>query len=242
MRDGNTARVAEVFDFGPLFAFRARVGQAIPLVPPFGAVFVAWSDDDAEAWIARADATLEEGGRDRYRRSLDEIRRRGYSVSIRDTSRPGFAEAIETLTSAPDSDETRRSRDALVREMMRSGYLAADLDPAAAVRVGHVSAPVFDRHTLDYVLRRPYDTLYRREMMLSLPELGVKKVLFYVAGTETVKTELGEILCWQVVLKAKVLVFRFDLTFLIEKEYPYRYVRFGDKKRQMVIFKYEKRE
>src|SRR5262245_37710835 len=32
VRDGNTARVVEVFDFGPLFTARARVGQVIPLV------------------------------------------------------------------------------------------------------------------------------------------------------------------------------------------------------------------
>ncbi len=108
-------------------------------------------------------------------------------------------------------------------------------------RFYHISEPVFDRHTLDYVLRRPYDSLYRREMMLSLPELGIKKVLFHVMGTETVETELGEIPCWRVVLRAKVLFLKFELVFLIEKEYPYRYVRFGDKKRKMQICRYETR-
>ena len=39
-----------VFDFGPAFGARARVGQSIPLVPPFGAVFVAWDPTDAEQW------------------------------------------------------------------------------------------------------------------------------------------------------------------------------------------------
>lgn len=145
VRDGDTARVAEVFDFGPVFAPRARVGQTIPLVPPFGAVFVAWTDDDAEGWIARADATLEEDERDRYRHALDEVRRCGYSVSIRPTRRPELAQLIETLASTPASDEALRSRDALIREMMHSGYLAADLDAEHAVRVAQISAPVFDR-------------------------------------------------------------------------------------------------
>src|SRR5262245_45825 len=52
VRDGSTARVVEVFDFGPLFTPRARVGQVIPLIPPFGAVFVAWDEDEVEAWLA----------------------------------------------------------------------------------------------------------------------------------------------------------------------------------------------
>ena len=145
VRDGNTARVAEVFDFGPLFALRARVGQSIPLVPPFGAVFVAWTPDDAEGWVARADATLEKDERDRYQRALDEVRRRGYSVSIRDTRRPElFAEAVETLASKPDSDQVHGERDALIRVMLHSGYLAADLDGETAVRIAQISAPVFD--------------------------------------------------------------------------------------------------
>src|SRR5262245_46993820 len=59
VRDGNTVRVVDVFDFGPLFTPRARVGQVIPLVPPFGAVFVAWADDEFEAWLARAAETLD---------------------------------------------------------------------------------------------------------------------------------------------------------------------------------------
>ena len=108
IHDGHTARVVEAFDFGPLFALRARVGQAIPLVPPFGAVFVAWNDDDAEGWIARAGDSLEAGERDRYRRALGAMRRRGYSVSIA-TPRPAFEERIETLVGSPESDDAAAS-------------------------------------------------------------------------------------------------------------------------------------
>lgn len=144
VRDGDTARVVEVFDFGPLFALRARVGQAIPLVPPFGAVFVAWTEDDAEAWIARAGAALEPDERDRYRRALAEMRRRGYSVSVTAPRRAELAKALETLATSPEADDSHRDRDALIREVMHSGYLAADLDADAAVRVAQISAPVFD--------------------------------------------------------------------------------------------------
>jgi DNA-binding IclR family transcriptional regulator len=35
-------------------------------------------------------------------------------------------------------------RDELIREMMHSDYLAADLEAEADVRVGQISAPVFD--------------------------------------------------------------------------------------------------
>lgn len=142
VRDGNTTRVTEVFDFGPLFALRARVGQAIPLVPPFGAVFVAWSEDEAEGWIARAEATLEPDERDRYRRALAEVRRRGYSVAVAPSRRPELAEAFQTLASSPEADDARR--ETLLRDVMHSGYLPTDLDAEATLRVGQISTPVFD--------------------------------------------------------------------------------------------------
>ena len=143
IRDGDTARVAEVFDFGPIFARRARIGQAIPLVPPFAAVFVAWSDDDAEGWLARAGATLEPDERDRYRHALHEVRRRGYSCSVI-PRRPEFLEAVATLASPTASDATLGGREAFLREMMHSGYLAGDLQAETSLRVGQLSAPVFD--------------------------------------------------------------------------------------------------
>jgi DNA-binding IclR family transcriptional regulator len=144
VQDGHTARVVESFDFGALFAVRARVGQVIPLVPPFGAVFVAWNDEDAQRWIARAGSDLDAGERDRYRRALEGVRRRGYSVAIA-TSGPVNAETVETLARPPESEDARRARDELIREVMHSAYLATDLDAKSPVRVGQLSAPVFDR-------------------------------------------------------------------------------------------------
>lgn len=144
VRDSDTARVAEVFDFGPIFALRASAGQVIPLAPPFGAVFVAWANDEAERWIERADATLERNERDRYRQALDAVRRRGYSVSVVSSGRSQLATDIETLASQPASDEAHRVRDELIREMLHSDYLAVDLDFESDVRVSQISAPVFD--------------------------------------------------------------------------------------------------
>jgi DNA-binding IclR family transcriptional regulator len=144
VHDGETARVLEVFDFAPLFAVRARVGQAIPLVPPFGAVFVAWSEDEAEAWIARAGDSLTPSERAGYRDALAAIRRRGYSVSIA-TPQPALADSVEAFASSPGSEDARRAQDELIREAMHSAYLPMDLGAGEALRVGQISAPVFDR-------------------------------------------------------------------------------------------------
>ncbi len=146
VRNGDESRVAEVFDFGPTFGSRAQVGQSIPHTPPFGAVYVAWDERDADAWIARAGDALGHNKRDRYRRALEEVRQRGYSVTVATPRRPELATALETLANEPDAPHARRTRDEVIAELAHSEYLATDLDENSTIRVSHMSAPVFD-HT-----------------------------------------------------------------------------------------------
>lgn len=154
VREGVVARVAAVFDFAPLFALRARIGQTIPLVPPFGAVFVAWSRAEEHAWLGRASATLKRSERARYRRALSEVRRRGYSLSVL-TRR---LQAFDPTALSADVDVGAEARDRLLHKMMHSDYLAVDLEPEATVRVAQISAPVFDgsgRATMSLLLPGP---------------------------------------------------------------------------------------
>jgi DNA-binding IclR family transcriptional regulator len=92
-------------------------------------------------WIAHAENAPE---RDRYRRALAEVRRRGYSVAVLASRHPDLEAAVADLASSPDPDLARRERSALLDETLHSGYLAADLGAQATVRVAQISAPVFD--------------------------------------------------------------------------------------------------
>jgi DNA-binding IclR family transcriptional regulator len=146
LREDGGSRVAEVFDHGPPFGPSARVGQSIPHAPPFGAVYVAWDLDDAAAWITRAGSSLSRTQRERYRRALDEVRARGYSVTVASARQPELLTTLETLVASPGTDSARRTRDELIAEFRHSEYLPTDLDARERVRVSHMSAPVFD-HT-----------------------------------------------------------------------------------------------
>jgi DNA-binding IclR family transcriptional regulator len=69
----------EIVFLGRVGEHRARgieayVGQRIPLVPPVGAVFVAWHD--APQWLARA------ADPEAMQAVLDEVRRRGWAASF----------------------------------------------------------------------------------------------------------------------------------------------------------------
>jgi DNA-binding IclR family transcriptional regulator len=145
MRDGAETRVAHVFDFGPPFGIRPRSGDAIELVPPFGASFVAWDDDDGvTAWLDRVDPPLTAAERDRYLAALASVRRRGYSVTVASDRQADLAAALERLAREPDLDDALERRDQAIRAIAHGDYLAAEIDPEGAARLIQISAPVFD--------------------------------------------------------------------------------------------------
>ncbi|MFC5748322.1 helix-turn-helix domain-containing protein [Actinomadura rugatobispora] len=140
----NETRVMAVSDWGPPLGLRPRPGQSMPLVPPFGAVFVAWDDADAAAWLAHAGENRPDEHPERWRKALEAIRRRGYSVSLTRDRASGPAPDFDTLLTMTDAGDARRRRDELVGLMQHTEYFATAIDDAATVRLTQISAPVFD--------------------------------------------------------------------------------------------------
>jgi DNA-binding IclR family transcriptional regulator len=104
------------------------LGTRIPLIPPFGGVFLAWSKPaEIERWMARMEPAPDARLQDRMLKSLEFIRQRGFSYGVR--------------TEAPQSEEHLRS---LHYNPEATDYLVGDLDPAAEYQLGFVAAPVFD--------------------------------------------------------------------------------------------------
>ena len=146
MRHQDEVSVAEVFDHGPAFGMRARAGEAIPLVPPFGAVFVAWEDETGVSrWLGRIAAELGKREVRRYRMALAAASRRGYSVTVATPVSPALTNLLENLLTGPVPAQRLRQRDQLIRELAKSEYLRTDVDARRPVRMSQMSAPVFDR-------------------------------------------------------------------------------------------------
>jgi DNA-binding IclR family transcriptional regulator len=145
LRDGDETRVAHVFDFGPPFGIRPRTGDAIDLLPPFGASFVAWDDDAGVAgWLERVEPPLDDHERRRYLDALDAVRRRGFSITVASDRQAELAAAFERVSQRPELEDARRTRDRAIREIAHAEYLAAEVDPERSSRLTQISAPVFD--------------------------------------------------------------------------------------------------
>ena len=138
--DGDETRVADVADYSPPFAITIRVGQAVPMRPPFGAVFVAWADHERiERWLD--EPSIDEAARVRYRSALADVRRRGFSVTVNtDRDLPGL---LEAFSQSAGDDEARPSAEELFEEMVRSHHLPSHLDDNLSMRINQLSAPIF---------------------------------------------------------------------------------------------------
>ncbi len=146
VRTGDAVQVAETIEgvdpFGPAVA----AGLAVPLVAPFGAVFVAWADDDVlAAWFDRCDPPLTRTERQRYSRAVDAVRTRGYSVSVAPERRQDLLDVLTAADAGPGG-RSAPARDQAVRALAHTEYLPATLDPDRTHRVTQISAPVRDHH------------------------------------------------------------------------------------------------
>src|SRR5690606_38888882 len=106
----------------------------LPLVPPVGAVFMAWADEPTlQAWLARA--TAAEGVRAAVE-ALPSIRRLGYGVVL-------ASAAWARLTTPVQRQERHGDHRALLAEIARRPFLLRDIEPDASYEVAGVEAPVF---------------------------------------------------------------------------------------------------
>jgi DNA-binding IclR family transcriptional regulator len=103
-----------------------QVGQRLPLVPPLGTVFLAWSSEaDVDLWLQRVRAGDEI---DAFRAAVAAVRRRGYSLGL---------DPVAAHVLAADNIEQ------VVQAMPSGEYLLLDLDPQATYSLSHMAAPVF---------------------------------------------------------------------------------------------------
>ena len=106
------------------FRVTLDVGQRLPLVPPIGTVFVAWSPpSEIDRWLRRAGKDVAAAQLDRYRAAVEAVRRRGWSVGV---------EVPVPLASGT-----------LLEELAHDEYLLLELEKAQTYRLSHISAPVF---------------------------------------------------------------------------------------------------
>jgi DNA-binding IclR family transcriptional regulator len=124
------------------FGLGVEVGQHLPLVPPLGTPYVAWSGHQAiEAYLRRAAPGCDHDDLVRYRQAIEMVRRRGYAVALDAATRQRFGELAAELAHKPAAD--LRSLEEAAQSLLGADYLLVELEGAASYDLTGISAPVF---------------------------------------------------------------------------------------------------
>ena len=116
------------------FGVYIQAGQRLPLAPPLGAVFVAWSDEATiERWLSKLGAPPKKATADHFRRAVRSVRTRGYSVGLEGSRRPRRA---RTATAGGSLEEE-------IRGVQLEEYALIDIEPKDPYFVNHIGAPAF---------------------------------------------------------------------------------------------------
>ncbi|MCA1831131.1 MAG: IclR family transcriptional regulator [Actinomycetota bacterium] len=122
------------------FGVYVQAGQRIPLTPPIGSVFIAWSDPEAiERWIGKLGASVTKDEVASYRKAVEAVRIRGYSVGLEGGSQRDLVDAL----SGTKKKGERRTLEEGVRAVRTEEYAVTELDPNASYRPNQIGAPVF---------------------------------------------------------------------------------------------------
>src|ERR1700742_3090652 len=136
---GDMVIIAKAGNAGPL-GVTMDIGARMPLRPPVGTVFVAWSDEASiRSWLEEAvpyAGPLMQQCLD----ALSAVRSQGYSVGMSISDE--LSEEIWRPSAVTWASTDKQTRHAF-EQLILNEYLVTELQPAQQYEIGNISAPVF---------------------------------------------------------------------------------------------------
>jgi DNA-binding IclR family transcriptional regulator len=122
---------------------RIGLGQRVPLHPPLGEVFLAWSaPEQVERWMKQLGNGINKPVRDHLQRALEFVRMRGYSINLIGERSLLISETLTELARHPRRTELHQQLADIVATL-GDGYELLDAEPVELYREAMVAAPVF---------------------------------------------------------------------------------------------------
>jgi DNA-binding IclR family transcriptional regulator len=113
------------------------------LVPPLGAVFLAWSEEhEIEQWLKRSPYSSVQAIA-RNKAALDLARLRGFAVTASSDAQRQLGERTYSLSDTPSNADLRKDVAELFAVLATEDYPVVDLSTSSRFDVGTIAAPVF---------------------------------------------------------------------------------------------------
>lgn len=134
------------------FGSALPIGHRVPLNPPLGSVFLAWSTPGRiEQWLSRARPPFSPAEVERQHRVLEAVRSWGYAIGLESPARRGLGAAVTRPAELRRGGAEGRSRsfapgtlDDLLAALVQVPYQLSSLDDHRTYDVSMIAAPLFD--------------------------------------------------------------------------------------------------
>lgn len=124
-----------------------REGQRVPLVPPVGASFLAWAtEEEINAWLAKAPGTTDPKLIQSWRGSLEKIREHGYHITLLSRDSVKLSTMLAEFSSR---NRVSDYKDDFIDLMNSPGWARLEpetIDPDAMYETVSIAAPIFDEN------------------------------------------------------------------------------------------------
>lgn len=122
-----------------------EVGERMPLVPPVGASFLAWQDEESiDAWLARAPADQDSATIAYWREGLARIRERSFQVELRSPDDRLLAARMAEMAQGSRATRYKSELLKLVQSFGRHPKQPEAIEPGSTYDVILIAAPIFD--------------------------------------------------------------------------------------------------
>lgn len=116
----------------------------LPLVPPVGVGFLAWSSPaEIDAWFDRSDGPMTAGDRQWFIRLFAHVRRTGYVVTRLDGSTNQVTELLARIAEDPLGRAAGPALHRVSKQLLRDAHVI-DADEEHQLLVSAVTVPIFD--------------------------------------------------------------------------------------------------
>lgn len=123
----------------------SRVGLRLPVVPPMGALFMAWAGPEAATtWISRSRNSGDPMIRAHFEKHLEQIRAQGWAATPDDDRLHAMESIISRMAANGALPASQRELHELLGDV--AGDYAGLADSSTDTAVHSISAPVFDRN------------------------------------------------------------------------------------------------
>ena len=125
------------------FGSRVQVGERLPIAPPLGMAFIAWSDSATiDDYLDRAGRRLPAAERRQYLEALELVRDRGYGVVLDTATRRRLVTLMRTSRAADDA-RRHHELDEILVELALDEYALLPRGDDTEYAVTALTAPVF---------------------------------------------------------------------------------------------------